>query len=126
VFVVWFGGIGVRLVHLQVSQHGWLREKALDMRQDVRKTRTLRGTIFDRNDRALAMSLRVKTLYADTTEMDDVETAGKTVAKALNLNPTVVIQQLRQGKEAKKRYLPLAKKLDDEACQKLNKALDVP
>src|SRR6476659_3437464 len=73
VFVLWIGGISVRLVHLQVTQHAWLKEKALDMRQDVKKTRTLRGTIYDRNERALAMSLTVKTLYADSSEIDDVE-----------------------------------------------------
>ncbi|MGE3466740.1 MAG: hypothetical protein AB7J13_07385, partial [Pyrinomonadaceae bacterium] len=52
-FVLWIGGISVRLVHLQVNQHAWLREKALDMRQDVRHTKMLRGTIFDRNERYL-------------------------------------------------------------------------
>src|SRR5438445_11464530 len=82
VLVLWIGGISVRLVHLQVTQHAWLKEKALDMRQDVKKTRTLRGTIFDRNERALAMSLTVKTLYADPSEIADVETAAKAIANA--------------------------------------------
>ena len=40
VFVVWIGGIGVRLVHLQVTQHAWLKEKAVDLRQNVKQTRT--------------------------------------------------------------------------------------
>ncbi len=124
VFILWIGGIGVRLVNLQVTQHAWLREKATDIRQDLKQTRMLRGTIFDRNERALAMSLHVKTLYADTTEMEDVASAAKTIAKALNINANQLANQLKQGKDANKRFVPIAKKLDEEAAQKVNKALD--
>ena len=52
VFVVWIGGISIRLVHLQVTQHAWLKEKALDMRQDVKQTKMRRGTICDQIGRA--------------------------------------------------------------------------
>src|SRR5688572_26133235 len=123
-FVLWIGGISVRLVHLQVTQHEWLRERAVDLRQDVKQTRMLRGTIFDRNERALAMSLRVKTLYADPSEIDDVDAAAKVLAGALKQDAKQIANQIKQGKEAKKRFVPIAKKLDEEAVQKINKALD--
>lgn len=126
IFVLWIGGIGARLVNLQISQHAWLRERALDIRQDVKQTRMLRGTIFDRNERALAMSLHVKTLYADATEITDVAAAAKSIAKALNLNANQISNQLRQAKEAKKRFVPIAKKLDEDIVQKINKSLDTP
>lgn len=125
-FVLWIGGISARLVNLQVTQHAWLKEKAIDIRQDVKQSRMLRGTIYDRNERTLAMSLRVKTLYADTTEIDDTNTAAKTIAKALKLDTNQVANQLRQGKAANKRFVPLAKKLDAEVVQKINRALDHP
>jgi cell division protein FtsI (penicillin-binding protein 3) len=126
VMVIWIGGISVRLVHLQVSQHSWLRERALDVRQDMKQTRLLRGTIYDRNERALAMSLRVKTLYADPAEIADPETTGRAIAKALELDANQTITQLRQAKEAGKRFVPLIKKIDDEAAQRINKRLDDP
>lgn len=126
VFVLWIGGISARLVNLQITQHAWLKERAVDIRQDVKQSRMLRGTIYDRNDRALAMSLRVKTLYADTTEISDPAAAAKSIAKALNLNVSQLANQLKQGKEAKKRFVPIAKKLDEETVQKFNKALDDP
>ncbi len=126
VFVIWIGGIGVRLFHLQVTQHAWLREKALDLRQDVKQARALRGTIFDRNDRALAMSLPVKTLYADPTEIADPEAAATIIAKTLKLDAAPIAAQLRQGKEGNKRFVAIAKKVEDDAVQKLNKALDMP
>ena len=40
--VLWIGGISVRLFNLQVTQHAWLKEKALDLRQDVKHDRMLR------------------------------------------------------------------------------------
>jgi cell division protein FtsI/penicillin-binding protein 2 len=57
-FIVWIGGIGVRLVHLQINQYETLRAKALDQRRDTVKEKQLRGTIYDRSERALAMSVK--------------------------------------------------------------------
>ncbi len=125
-FVIWIGFISVRLVHLQINQHSWLKEKALDMRQDVKQTRMLRGTIFDRNERALAMSLRAKTLYADPTEIDDVAGTAKVIAKALKLDAYQIEDQIKQGKQGNKRFVAIAKKLDDDISQKVNKLLDTP
>ena len=125
-FILWIGGIGVRLVHLQVTQHDWLRERALDQRQDVKKSRLLRGTIFDRNERALAMSVNVKTLYADATEITDVSSTVKDISKTIKLDAAAVTKQLNEAKEAGKRYVPIVKKLDEVTVQKLNKALQLP
>lgn len=125
VFILWIGGISVRLVHLQVTQHEWLRTRALDVRQDIKQSRALRGSIFDRNERTLAMSVRVKTLYADTTEITDIAATAKAVAKALDLDTRQLVAQLKQGKEANKRFVPLAKKLNEDVAQRLNKALDM-
>ena len=81
-FVFWIGGIGVRLVHLQVNQHEWLREKAQDQRRDRdRKAKCCAARFIDRSDRALAMSVKVKSLYADPREIEDVETTAKEVAR---------------------------------------------
>lgn len=123
VFVLWIGGISVRLVHLQVTQHDWLREKAQDQRQDEKRTRLLRGSIFDRDGNPMAMSVRVKTLFADTTEIADLDASSKEIAKALKANPADILKTLKAGKEANNRFVPLAKKLDEETVQKLNKTL---
>ena len=125
-FILWIGGIGVRLVHLQVTQHDWLRERALGQRQDVKKSRLLRGTIFDRNERALAMSVNVKTLYADATEITDVSSTVKDISKTIKLDAAAVTKQLNEAKEAGKRYVLIAKKLDEATVQKLNKTLQSP
>lgn len=125
-FVLWLGGISVRLVHLQVNQHGWLKERAIGVRQNVKQTRMLRGTIYDRNERALAMSLPVKTLYADPKEIEDVDAASKNIATALKLDSKQLVALLSQAKAENKRYVPLVKKVEDDLAQKINKALDDP
>jgi cell division protein FtsI (penicillin-binding protein 3) len=126
IFVIWIGGISVRLVNLQVTQHAWLKERALDIRQDVKQTRALRGTIYDRNERALAMSLPVKTLFADPTEITDVNAAAVQIAKTLKLDAKQLALTLSQAKDAGKRYVPIARKLDEETVQRVNKTLDTP
>ncbi|MBP9665427.1 MAG: hypothetical protein KBD94_12480, partial [Pyrinomonadaceae bacterium] len=124
-FALWIAGISARLVHLQITQHAWLKERAVDLRQDVKQARTLRGSIFDRNERTLAMSLPVKTLYADATEIGDVASAAREIAKVLKLDGPTLAMQLKQAKEDRKRFVPLARKLDPETVQKYNKALDI-
>ncbi|MGE3466943.1 MAG: peptidoglycan D,D-transpeptidase FtsI family protein, partial [Pyrinomonadaceae bacterium] len=125
-FVLWIGGISVRLVHLQVNQHAWLREKALDMRQDVRHTQMLRGTIFDRNERYLAISLPVKTLYIDPTEVSDPPAAAAAIGKALKIDSKRLAAQIQQGKEDSKRFLPILKKVENDDVLAINKTLYTP
>ncbi|MBC7900838.1 MAG: hypothetical protein H7070_12395 [Saprospiraceae bacterium] len=122
--VLWMGGIGVRLVYLQVNQHEWLKQKALGQRQDFKRSKMPRGTIYDRNGRALAMSVKVKTLYADATEIDDIKAAATIIAKILGAKESAISKQLTEAKEVEKRFLPLAKGLDEEAVQRINKALE--
>ena len=123
VFVVWIGGIGVRLVHLQVQQHDALYEQAVNQRINIKKKKLPRGSILDRNGRVLAMSVPVKTLFADPAEIEDVAAASKQIAKAIGQNEKQVLSQLKDAKASGKRYVPLAKKLDKETVDKVNKAL---
>ena len=82
VLLLWFGGVGARLVYLQINEHDRLRQKALSQRTDVEKSRMLRGTIYDRDERMLAVSVRTNTLYADATVIEDVSAAAKAIGEA--------------------------------------------
>jgi cell division protein FtsI (penicillin-binding protein 3) len=123
IFAVWIGVIGVRLVHLQVTQHEWLKEKAQDLRRVEKKSKTLRGGIFDRSERALAMSVKVKSLFADPREIEDVEATAKAVAGALKIKPNDILKDLKEAKQSGKRFVWLARKIDEGAAQKLNETL---
>lgn len=123
IFVIWIGVIGVRLVHLQVNQSDWLREKALDQRRDEVKNKQLRGSILDRESRALALSVKVKSLSADPAEIEDVQTTAQRVAAALKVKPQEIFKNLQEAKDKGKRFVWLARKLDEDAVQKLNQTL---
>lgn len=125
IFAVWIGIIGVRLVHLQVNQHEWLKEKAQDLRRVEKKSKTLRGAIYDRSERALAMSVRAKSLYADPREIEDVEATAKAIAVALKIKPNDLLKDLKEAKQSGKRFVWLARKIDEAAAQKLNETLKV-
>ncbi len=122
-FILWIGGISVRLVHLQVNQSDWLRSQALNQRRDQVKSRQLRGTIYDRTERTLAMSVKLKSLYADPLEIEDVEKTAKEVAAVLKVKPNDILKNLREGKENNRRFVWLARTLDENAAQKVNDAL---
>ncbi len=123
-FVLWIGGIGARLVHLQISQHEALRGKALSQRRDNVKEKQLRGSIVDRNERKLAMSVDAKSLYADPAEIENVEAASKNIAKALKLKNQEVFKTLSDAKANGKRFVWLARKLDEPVVDEINKTLD--
>ncbi|MBL8125540.1 MAG: penicillin-binding protein 2 [Pyrinomonadaceae bacterium] len=124
ILVIWIGGIGARLVYLQVRQHDWLRDRAEKQRIDVRKSKLPRGTIFDRDGRVLAMSVSVKTLYADATEIDDTAATAKAVARLTGADKNQLQRVLNEGKESERRFVPLVRGLDEEAAQRLNKGLE--
>ncbi|MFL6468786.1 MAG: peptidoglycan D,D-transpeptidase FtsI family protein [Pyrinomonadaceae bacterium] len=124
VIVIWIGGISARLVYLQVNQHEWLKEKATGQRIDVKQSKMLRGTIFDRNERALAVSVVVKTLFADATEIEDIEKTASELASLLKINKSKIFEQLKDGKDLERRYVPIAKGLDTETALRLNAALE--
>ncbi len=118
-FILWIGAIGLRLVHLQVNQSEWLREKALDQRRDQIKSKMLRGTIFDRSGRALAMSIKTKSLFADPAEIEDVGATAKKIASALKVNPNDILNNLHEAKESGKRFVWLARKIDEDTVRPL-------
>ncbi|MEO8041864.1 MAG: penicillin-binding transpeptidase domain-containing protein [Acidobacteriota bacterium] len=126
VFVLWIGGISARLVHLQVKESDWLRERARGIRTDEKSKKLPRGMIYDRNGRALAISVNVKTLFADATEIQDVKAAAKAIAKVLNQNEAKLAQQLDSAKSDERKFVPIAKGLDAAASERINRLLEDP
>ncbi|MGD9587758.1 MAG: penicillin-binding transpeptidase domain-containing protein [Pyrinomonadaceae bacterium] len=124
--VVWMGGISARLVHLQVTKHEWLRERAAGQRFDVRQSKLPRGTIYDRNGRALAISVRVKTLFADPMEIEDIAGAAKAIARATGGKEKELNALLTDAKADERRFVPIAKGMDEAAVDRINRLLDDP
>ncbi|MEK7723666.1 MAG: penicillin-binding transpeptidase domain-containing protein [Acidobacteriota bacterium] len=118
--VIWIGVIGVRLVHLQVNQYQWLRDRAQNQRRDESKSKSLRGTIFDRADRKLAVSVPVKSLYANPQDIEDVQGTATKIAPLLKLKTQEVFNNISEAKQKGKKFIWLARELEEEAVIKIN------
>src|SRR6478672_2232901 len=122
-FILWIGGIGVRLVHLQVNQHSFLLAKARAQSIYNLRSKQLRGTIYDRNLAVLAMSIEVNTLFVNPSEIDDVPRAATDIAKAAHIDGKQLFAKLSEAKSQNKSYLAVAKKVDKDNYDRINKVL---
>ena len=60
-----FGGLGYRMVDIQVFRHEELLAKTVRMRERMQVQPSRRGQIFDRHGQLLATSVPVKSVYVD-------------------------------------------------------------
>ena len=123
--VLWMLLIGGRLVHLQVSQHDWLRARALAQQQGAQAQDPLRGLIIDRAGRELARSVQVDSFFAVPGEIADVEATARSLAPALDLNATTLVTRLREAQAANRRFVWIARKVEGEAGERV-RALNLP
>lgn len=122
-FIFWIGAVSVRLVHLQVNEHDKWKAKASAQRQDNIVTKTLRGSIFDRSGHALAMSVRVKSLSADPGLVEDVGRIAKILGRILKKRPAEIAKTINRGKEKKRRFVWIAREIDDDAVSEISESI---
>jgi cell division protein FtsI (penicillin-binding protein 3) len=89
------GGILFRLVVLQVGDAQAYQDMAIGQRLKTVKLSAERGTILDRNGRALAMSLPAKAVFADPVVVENPSTEARTIAAILGLPRREVERQLQ-------------------------------
>ncbi len=83
-FTLWAAGIEARLIYLQVYRHD---DYVLKARRQQLRTQTLpaiRGDIVDRDNRVLATSVDVETIYAVPSEIDDKKGTASALCKKLD------------------------------------------
>jgi len=95
VMAMGFGGVLFRLVVLQVKDASALATMAANQRVRTITLAATRGTIYDRNGRALAMSLPAKAVFADPAIVKDPAREAAAVASALGLKRAEVEAKLR-------------------------------
>ena len=90
--------ISGRLFSLQVHQHPKLVEAANRQYRRLVPLVSRRGTIYDRNGRELAGSLRVPSIFAQPLQVEDPERAASALAGALGLPAHKVLERLKSDK----------------------------
>jgi cell division protein FtsI (penicillin-binding protein 3) len=82
-FTVWAAAIEARLVYLQVYRHDEYVSKAVRQHNRTLTVPAMRGEIVDRDNRVLATSVDVATIYAVPSEIDDPKGTASALCKAL-------------------------------------------
>ena len=114
---LWMVLIGARLVYLQTSQHEWLAKRARAQQLDVEPQAPARGLILDRQGRELARSIDVDSFYADPREVENVEASASALAGALGADAGALAARLKEGKEARRGFVWLARRVEDERAR---------
>lgn len=120
--VCWMLAIGVRLVHLQVSRHEGLFEKAQRQQQYALDTGPQRGLLLDRHERELARSIQTESLFVDPEELDDsgdISCLAALIAPVLGMDSKALSSQVSEAKQTGRRFLWLARRLNAEQAEKI-------
>src|SRR5947199_10536153 len=93
-FLVWSFLLGFRLLNLQIFQYIDLTNRAKRQQSRVFEISPKRGTIYDRKNRELAVSINLDSVFAVPSEIPDKELAAGQLAPALKLNRQEVLKKL--------------------------------
>lgn len=95
VFIVLFMVIGAKAFHLQVYRSPWLSQKASSQYEKFLRSSGQRGTVYDRNLREMAVTVDVASIAARPSEIKNLQSTSKALAKALNTDYRKIKQSLK-------------------------------
>jgi cell division protein FtsI/penicillin-binding protein 2 len=113
--LLWVGLIGYRLVVLQVVRYGEFSQRAARQQQRTVEVSPRRGVIYDRNGRALAMTVSVDSVFAVPSEIPDPATAASLLAQVLNAEPKEILAKI----ESSRNFTWIARKIDADQSERL-------
>jgi cell division protein FtsI (penicillin-binding protein 3) len=112
----WSTAVFGRLAYLQLALHSEYLARAQRQQQRTIEITPKRGIIYDRNMRALAMSIPVKSAFAVPGEIADQELAVRLISRVLNISPDVLAARL----ESSRSFVWMARKLSPEKYEALD------
>src|SRR5918992_4250108 len=120
--VFWMLAVSARLVHLQISNHEGLVERAQRQQQHALETGPERGLLLDRQGRELARSIQTESIFVDPAELEnlgDINCVATRLAPVLGVTETSLFDQLSRAKEGRRRFLWLARRLTSDQSDKI-------
>ena len=93
-FVLWLTAIGARAGYLQLYRGEWLSSKAVEQVEEKVTLFGKRGTIFDAQHQAMAVSIETPSVAANPGAMENKARDAARIAKALGLKRKDVQQKL--------------------------------
>ncbi len=112
---VWMAVVIGRLSYLQLFSYGEYLAKAQRQQQRIFEISPMRGPIYDRKGRELAVSLPMDSVFGDPAEITDVEMVGRLLSRALDTPAEDLEEKIREAKTP----VRLARKLSPETVQRI-------
>src|SRR5918994_1083348 len=91
-----FGGIGARLVMLQVVQNPEFARLAAAQRERDFVFPPHRGAIFDRNGESLGVAVELQTVFTDPTQVENAYEAAAKLAPVLRMSRRMLEEKLTE------------------------------
>jgi cell division protein FtsI (penicillin-binding protein 3) len=112
---VWMAVVIGRLSYLQLFSYSEYLAKAQRQQQRIFEISPMRGPIYDRKGRELAVSLPMDSVFGDPAEITDVEMVGRLLSRVLDVPGDDLEEKIREAKSP----VRLARKLSPEIVQRI-------
>jgi cell division protein FtsI (penicillin-binding protein 3) len=127
-FGFWVAAMGLRLTWLQIVRHGHYVDVAARQQQRTFEVAPRRGILYDRNLRAMAMTVLVDSIYAVPKEMGDNRAdAAEILAKIVHKDPLdrfTTRQQMLARLTASRNFAWIGRRVDADTAARV-KALNL-
>ncbi len=115
----WAALILLRLVQLQIVQHGKYQLLADREHEHVVKVEPPRGSILDRNFKPLAMTLPVDSVYINPMQIRDAGVASEILAAILNLDQKELLARINDAAAAHRGFLWVKRRIEPDESRRL-------
>src|SRR5271169_4239676 len=116
VAVIWMVAVLARLSYLQLFCYSEYFAKAQHQQQRIFEISPMRGVIYDRKGRELAVSIPMDSLFADPTDIKDPEMVARLLSRVLNVPAEDLETKINEASKP----VRLAKKLSPEIVQRID------
>ena len=96
-FTMVFSTIAAKAVYLQIYKGPWLAEQAANQYEMSFKTAGKRGTIYDKYNSEMAVSIHVTSIAAYPMQLKNRHATAKTLSKALNIDYPSLVKKLNKN-----------------------------
>lgn len=97
-FLLWLVAIGVRAGYWQIYRGEWLQNQAVGQVEEELIIQGKRGTIYDAQHQAMAVSIDTPSIAADPGSIENKTKAASQLAKTLGLKHSEVERKLTSGR----------------------------
>src|ERR1700683_3457248 len=113
VAVVWMAAVLARLSYLQLFCYSDYFAKAQHQQQRIFEISPMRGVIYDRKGRELAVSIPMDSVFADPTDIKDPEMVARQISRVLDVPAEDLESRINEASKP----VRLAKKLSPETVE---------